>query len=127
MTINVATVSRILPLTALMLGACVSQGAYNQLQGQNQQLQAQLAQSQAEQKFIEAGDMLFPEGASSSAKPVKWNLQATSFQSCGICRTPKSSSTDTLTIHQSDRHCSARAFPTIWFCRRAAPPRWRPI
>jgi chemotaxis protein MotB len=62
MTIKVATVSRIGPLTALMLGACVSQGAYNQLQGRNQQLQAQLAQSQAEQKFVEAGDMLFPEG-----------------------------------------------------------------
>jgi chemotaxis protein MotB len=62
MTIKIVTVSRIGPLTALMLGACVSQGAYNQLQGQNQQLQAQLAQSQAEQKFVEAGDMLFPEG-----------------------------------------------------------------
>jgi len=52
-----------------MLGACVSQSAYDQLQAQNQQLQAQnqqlqtqLAQSRAEQKFVEAGDMLFPEG-----------------------------------------------------------------
>ena len=62
MTINLAAISRIVPLTALMLGACVSQGAYNQLQGQNQQLQAQLTQSRAEQKFVEAGDMLFPEG-----------------------------------------------------------------
>ncbi len=63
MTINLAAISRIVPLTALMLGACVSQGAYNQLQGQNQQLQAQLTQSRAEQKFVEAGDMLFPEGS----------------------------------------------------------------
>jgi len=62
MTLNLAAISRIVPLTALMLGACVSQGAYNQLQGQNQQLQAQLTQSRAEQKFVEAGDMLFPEG-----------------------------------------------------------------
>jgi len=62
MTINLAAISRIVPLTALLLGACVSQGAYNQLQGQNQQLQAQLTQSRAEQKFVEAGDMLFPEG-----------------------------------------------------------------
>ena len=62
MTINLAAISRIVPLTALILGACVSQGAYNQLQGQNQQLQAQLTQSRAEQKFVEAGDMLFPEG-----------------------------------------------------------------
>jgi outer membrane protein OmpA-like peptidoglycan-associated protein len=45
-----------------MLGACVSQSAYDQLQAQNQQLQTQLAQSRAEQKFVEAGDMLFPEG-----------------------------------------------------------------
>ena len=63
MTLNLAAISRIVPLTALMLGACVSQGAYNQLQGQNQQLQAQLTQSRAEQKFVEAGDMLFPEGS----------------------------------------------------------------
>jgi chemotaxis protein MotB len=69
MNINLTTVARIVPLTALMLGACVSQSAYDQvqaqnqqLQAQNQQLQAQLAQSRAEQKFVEAGDMLFPEG-----------------------------------------------------------------
>ena len=66
---NLTAVARIVPLTALMLGACVSQSAYDQvqaqnqqLQAQNQQLQAQLAQSRAEQKFVEAGDMLFPEG-----------------------------------------------------------------
>lgn len=62
MIINLTAVARAVPLTALMLGACVSQSAYDQLQVQNQQLQAQLAQSHAEQKFIEAGDMLFPEG-----------------------------------------------------------------
>ena len=76
MIINRAAVLGIVPLTALMLGACVSQSAYDQLQAQNQQLQAQnqqlqaqltqshaqLTQSRAEQKFVEAGDMLFPEG-----------------------------------------------------------------
>jgi len=69
MIINLAAVARAIPLTAIMLGACVSQSAYDQLQAQNQQLQAQnqqlqtqLAQSRAEQKFVEAGDMLFPEG-----------------------------------------------------------------
>jgi chemotaxis protein MotB len=62
-------VVRIVPLTTLMLGGCVSQSAYDQLQAQNQQLQAQiqqlqaqLGQSRAEQKFVEAGDLLFPEG-----------------------------------------------------------------
>jgi chemotaxis protein MotB len=59
---NLAAVARAVPLTAIMLGACVSQNAYDQLQAQNQQLQTQLAQSRAEQKFVEAGDMLFPEG-----------------------------------------------------------------
>jgi chemotaxis protein MotB len=69
MIINLPAVARAVPLTALLLGACVSQSAYDQLQAQNQQLQAQnqqlqtqLAQSRAEQKFVEAGDMLFPEG-----------------------------------------------------------------
>jgi chemotaxis protein MotB len=62
MRIHLGSVVRIVPLTALMLGACVSQSAYDQLQAQNQQLQAQLSQSRAEQKYVEAGDMLFPEG-----------------------------------------------------------------
>jgi chemotaxis protein MotB len=62
MIINLAAVARAVPLAAIMLGACVSQSAYDQLQAQNQQLQTQLAQSRAEQKFVEAGDMLFPEG-----------------------------------------------------------------
>lgn len=62
MIINATAAARLAPLAALMLGACVSQSAYNELQAQNQQLQAQLAQSRAEQKFVEAGDMLFPQG-----------------------------------------------------------------
>src|SRR5947207_14756136 len=62
MTIDLAAAARIVPLTALMLGACVSQSAYDQVQAQNQQLQGQLYQSQAEQKFVETVDMLFPEG-----------------------------------------------------------------
>ena len=62
MKINLRATARIVPLTALMLGACVSQSAYDQVQAQNQQLKAQLAQSRAEQKFVEAGDALFPEG-----------------------------------------------------------------
>ncbi len=57
------------PLTMLLLSACVSQQQYdavvaenNQLKAQLTQSQAQLAQSQAEQKFVEAGDLLFPSG-----------------------------------------------------------------
>ena len=57
------------PLSALLLSACVSQQQYdavvaenNQLKAQLAQSQAQLTQSQAEQKFVEAGDLLFPSG-----------------------------------------------------------------
>jgi len=51
-----------IPLATLMLRACVSPSARDQLQAENQQSRAQLAQSQEVQKFVEAGDMLFPEG-----------------------------------------------------------------
>jgi chemotaxis protein MotB len=69
MRINLAAAARIVPLTALMLGACVSQKAYEE---QGQQLQAaraqasaeqsQIAKMQQEQKWVVAGDVLFPEG-----------------------------------------------------------------
>jgi chemotaxis protein MotB len=69
MKMNLATAARVVPLTAWMLGACVSEHAYEQ---QTQQLQAAQAQSaaqqqeiakmQAENKWVVAGDTLFPEG-----------------------------------------------------------------
>jgi chemotaxis protein MotB len=65
---RVATLAAV-PLSVLMLGACVSQSAYDeqaaqlqQAQAQIQQLQAELAQSKAEQDFVEAADLLFPPG-----------------------------------------------------------------
>jgi chemotaxis protein MotB len=69
MKIDLAAAARIAPLTALMLGACVSQSAYEK-QGQELQAaraqataeQAQIAKMQAEQKWVVAGDVLFPEG-----------------------------------------------------------------
>ena len=58
------------PLTMLMLSACVSQSDYDklqaqnqQLQAQNQQLQAQVAGLQREASFVEAADLLFPSGS----------------------------------------------------------------
>jgi chemotaxis protein MotB len=58
-----------LPLAALLLSACVSQGSYDalqaqneQLQGQNQQLQTQVTALQRQATFVETGDMLFPSG-----------------------------------------------------------------
>ncbi len=69
MNINLTAAARVVPLTALMLSACVWQSDYDKLQAQNQQLQAQNQQLQAqvsglqrEASFVEAGDLLFPEG-----------------------------------------------------------------
>ena len=51
-----------IPLAALILSACVSQQQYDAMVAQNNQLKAQIAALQAEQKFVEAGDVLFPPG-----------------------------------------------------------------
>jgi chemotaxis protein MotB len=69
MKMDLAAAARVVPLTALLLGACVSQKAYEE---QGQQLQAARAQAaaeqsqigkmQQEQKWVVAGDVLFPEG-----------------------------------------------------------------
>ena len=49
-------------LGALILSACVSQQQYDAAAAENQQLKAQLAALQAEQKYVVAADLLFPEG-----------------------------------------------------------------
>ena len=69
MNIDLTAVARIVPLTVLLLGACVSESEYEQ---QTQQLQAARTQAAAEQaqmnkmeaenEWVVAGDMLFPEG-----------------------------------------------------------------
>jgi chemotaxis protein MotB len=57
------------PLAALVLAACVSQSAYDEQASQLAQTQAQIAAQQAEiakmqagNKWVMAGDLLFPEG-----------------------------------------------------------------
>jgi chemotaxis protein MotB len=57
------------PLAALVLAACVSQSAYNEQASQLQETQARLAAQQAqiakmqsENRWVMAGDLLFPEG-----------------------------------------------------------------
>jgi cell division protein FtsB len=64
-----AAAAGIVPLTALLLSACVSQSSYDalqaqneQLQTENQQLQGQITGLQREASFVEAGDVLFPPG-----------------------------------------------------------------
>ena len=46
----------------LLVSACVSQQQYDAVVAENNALKAQLAASQAEQNFVEAGDLLFPSG-----------------------------------------------------------------
>jgi chemotaxis protein MotB len=68
MKMNPATAARIALLTALLLGACVSQSAFEQQGQQLEEARAQAAAQQAqiakmqEQKWVVAGDLLFPEG-----------------------------------------------------------------
>ena len=69
MKMDLVAAARVVPLTALMLGACVSQSAYEKQGAELQQAraqaateQSQLAKIQQEQKWVVAGDMLFPEG-----------------------------------------------------------------
>ncbi len=61
--------SGVVLVSGLLLSACVSQSAYDELQAQhqqleaqNQQLQGQLATVEAQSSFVEAGDFLFPAG-----------------------------------------------------------------
>lgn len=69
MIVNLTAAARVVPLTALLLSACVSQSAYDKQTAELQQAhaqaaaeQSQIAKMQQEQKWVVAGDMLFPEG-----------------------------------------------------------------
>ena len=50
------------PVLTLLLFACVSQQSYDTMVAQNDQLKAQIAAMHAQSSFVEAGDLLFPEG-----------------------------------------------------------------
>jgi hypothetical protein len=67
MTMTRASAAIAVPFAALFLSACVSQQTYDAVVAENNQLkaqlsaaQSQLAASQAQQRFVEAGDYLFP-------------------------------------------------------------------
>ena len=69
MKMSLATAAGVLPLTALMLGACVSESTYEKQTRELQAAQAQataeqqqIAKMQAENKWVVAGDLLFSEG-----------------------------------------------------------------
>src|SRR5258708_33365288 len=68
MKITLATAARAAPLIALLSAACVSQSAYQQKGQQLEEArvqaaeqQAQIAKMQQEQKWVVAGDLMFPE------------------------------------------------------------------
>jgi len=62
MTRNRTAVAAALPLRALLSSACTSQQSYDAMVVENNQLKAQIAALQAQSSFVEAGDLLFPEG-----------------------------------------------------------------
>ena len=62
MTGTRAATAAAIPLIALLLSSCVSSKQYQAVVGENNQLKAQIAEAQAQQKFVIAGDLLFPEG-----------------------------------------------------------------
>ena len=69
MKIDLTAAARIVPLTALLLGACVSQSTYDKQTAELQQARAQAATEQAQiskmqqqDKWVVACDVLFPEG-----------------------------------------------------------------
>ncbi len=85
-----------LPLAALFLTACVPQSAYNEQASQLEQTQAQVAAQQAEiakmqagNRWVMAGDLLFPEGgyelsASGQAALTKYAPQLRSAQNIKV-------------------------------------------
>ena len=62
MITKLVTTAGTLCLGALVLSACVPQSQYDAAAAENQRLKAQLAAMQAEQKYVEAADYLFPSG-----------------------------------------------------------------
>jgi chemotaxis protein MotB len=62
MTGKRAAMTAAIPLIALLLSGCVSSKQYQAVVDENNQLKAQITAAQAQQKFVEAGDLLFPEG-----------------------------------------------------------------
>ena len=62
MTGKRAAMAAAIPVVALMLSGCVSSKQYQAVVNENNQLKAEIAAAQAQAKFVEAGDLLFPSG-----------------------------------------------------------------
>jgi len=59
---NRSAAAAAVPFVTLLLSACVSQQQYEALVAENNSLKSQIAAAQAQSSFVEAGDLLFPEG-----------------------------------------------------------------
>ena len=120
MIIDLKAAARVVPLTAFMLSACVWQSDYDKLQAQNQQLQAQNQQLQAqvtglqrEAKFVEAGDLLFPEGGYQLSAAGKAELSSNIVPKLTGLQNAKVVVYATPTICRSGRSCSGPGSTTI--------------
>ena len=128
MIIDLRAAARVIPLTALMLASCVSQSAYEkqgaelqQARAQSAAEQSQIAKMQQEQKWVVAGDVLFPEGgyqlsangkqALSQYVPRLQTLQNAKVVVYGY----------TTIICRSGGRCNGPALPTTSICPHAGP------
>ena len=96
MTGKIFAVAAFVPLAVLVLAGCVYQSAYDEQASQLEQAQAQIAAQQAEiakiraeNKWVMAGDLLFPEGgyelsAAGQAALNQYVPQLTSLQNVKI-------------------------------------------
>ena len=119
MITKLVTTAGTLCLGALILSACVSQSQYDAAAAENQRLKAQLAALQAEQKYVEAADYLFPSGGfqlSPAGQAELANNIVPKLKGLQNAKIVVYGYTDNVPVGPS---CSARAFPTIWCCRRA--------
>jgi outer membrane protein OmpA-like peptidoglycan-associated protein len=95
MMIDLAAAARIVPLTAPILGACVSRSTYDKQTAELQQARAQAAAGQSQiqgcsrsRNGVVAGDLLFPEDSYQLSANGKRALNSTP-PSCKPCRNAK--------------------------------------
>lgn len=109
-----------IPVATMLLTACVSQSAYDELQTQNRQLQAQnqhlqgqLATLQAQASFVETGDLLFPPGGYELSAAGKAELANNIAPRLRASRTLTLWSMAIRIIRRSGRSCSKPGSTTI--------------
>ena len=119
-------------LSALGLAGCVSQSKYDDLQAQNDQLQqqnaalsqqlagqkAQIGRLQGAIKYTVNSDLLFASG-SWEMRPQGKQIIARMAAKLAPTQQNKILVMALRTTPRSVRHCSNRALPQIWNCRKS--------